>query len=161
MSVPFLQWNDPYEWTEKNTVKTRTAIQKENRLFKQTVADSATKANLEKKLREFQKAYESNRPIQTIKIPSYGEPRVLVEVNTIQEEVLRWKYAKQGAWVHANSVDVSEDVVAYTSDSSDLYDYKLYVRTPRRLWTHAHGGGPYVAILGKRDYFLEEDRLLQ
>jgi protease II len=164
MSLPFLQWSDPYEWTEKNTVKTRHAFQQENKLFMKTVSESGTRAAIDRKEKEYQKSYEANHPIQTILIPSHGPSKVLVEFNTVNEEVFRWKYEKGGSWVHANGIDVSEDIpssVAYTSDSSEPYDYKLHIRNPQRSWTHSHGGGPYVAIKGDLVYFLEEDRHLQ
>ena len=164
MSVPFLKWDDPLSWMERRTAKTREAIKDENQLFKATVAKSGSKEALELKRKEFQRTFHSHSTTPVLSIPSYGPAEIIIEMNTMEDGVFRWKRAKGGTWVHASGIDVSDDgsyTVAYAVEMDEPYDYKLHVKTPTRSWKHSHGGGPYVAIKGGLVYYLEEDRHLQ
>ena len=164
MSVSFLEWEDPLSWTERRTSKTFKKIGWENKLFKATVSESATKDEVERKQKEFRGAFHTQRINKAIEIPSQGTAEILVEIDTIEEGFFRWKPVRGGNWIHANGIDISNDgtyTVAYTIDMNEPYDYKLHVKTPTRSWTHPHGGGPFVAIKGPWVYYLEEDRHLQ
>jgi len=165
MSAKFLEWTDPFAWTERLTPRTKQAIRVENALFKRTVSDSGTKRELNEKQAEFQKVLSKYRNIETIQIPSEGDVRVLIETDISDDRLIRWRSPpKHGAWTTATSIDVSDDgafTVAYTVDTVEPYDYRLHVKTASKQWTHPHGGGPFVAIQGDRVYYLEGDRHLQ
>jgi len=164
MSAPFIEWDDPYSWTERLTMRTKLAIQKENALFNRVVSESASKSVMKNKQDEFCKVIETHATKETFRIPSVGEAKILVKIDDSNEDAFNWKYAKGGAWMYTSGIDVSEEEpfnVAYTVYASEPYDYKLNVKTPSGRWTHSHGGGPFVAIKGGRVYYLEEDKHLQ
>ena len=164
MSVPFLKWDDPLSWMEQKTAKTRAAIREENSLFKTTVTKSGSKEALDKKRKEFQEVFHDYRMTQAVEIPSNGNAKIIIEMDTLYDGVFRWKHVKGGSWIHSSGIDVSDDssyTVAYTVEIKEPYDYKLHVKTPTRSWIHSHGGGPYVAIKGLYVYYLEEDSHLR
>ena len=164
MSADFIAWEDPYNWTERLTMRTKLAIQKENTLFNRVVSESASKETVKNKQAEFCKVIETHKSEEIFRIPSVGEAKILMKLDDSNEDAIHWKYAKHGAWTYATGIDVSEYEpfnVAYSVYASEPYDYKLIVKTPSGRWTHPHGGGPFVAIKKGRVYYLEEDRHLQ
>jgi len=164
MSTDFIAWTDPYAWTERLTMRTKRAIQKENALFKTIVSESGSKEKLGKKESEFQDVIDEYKNMEIFRAPSTGDPKILMKLDEIQEGVIHWKYAKNGAWKYTTGMDISDDglyTVAYTVESPEPYDYKLHVKTPTSKWSHSHGGGPFVAIKGPKVYYLEEDKHLQ
>ena len=156
-----MKWTDPLAWMERQTPKTKQVIQAENALFKETVAESGTRAALREKQGEFQKTLSKYRNMEMLRIPSVGVAQILVEIDSAQETSFRWKRAKNGTWLSAAELDYWGSTVAYTVDTTEPYDYKLHVKTVTGQWTHPHGGGPQVAIKGDRVYYLEGDRHLR
>lgn len=160
----FLEWEDPYEWTEIDPVARTHAIEGENRLFKQTVIGSG--GNLKEVRAAFVAAYKKTEQNHLMKIPlDGGRPQVIVESRIDVEGLYYWKYSGEREWKYADDLDVDYfhgvPYVAFTYDSSrGKLDYNLHVKTPKLQWTYKRNGGMDVAIMNHRVYFIEATKPL-
>ena len=157
----FLEWKDPYEWTEIDPVARTHAIQEENRLFKHTV--TASGGNLKEMRAAFMAAYNKTEQNHRMKIPLDGAPpQIIVESRIDLEGLYYWKYVGEREWKYADDLDVDffhgTPYIVFTYDSSrGKLDYDLHVKTPNSQWTHKRVGGMDVAIMNHRVYFIEAD----
>jgi hypothetical protein len=104
MSADFIAWKDPYAWTEHLTQKTKRAIQKENALFKTIVSESGPNTAKEA---EFSMTMDKYKNTEIFRVPSDGEAKILLKLDEIDEGVIYWKYAKNGAWTYTTGLDIS------------------------------------------------------
>jgi hypothetical protein len=150
-NLGFLKWLDPYEGKEKHV---SDSIKEENRKFRKVLNESISKNELEA-LVEKNKIYTDegqpewilNYPVRNPKI-CFQLPRSIYGC--------KWKWLTEKSWHEVEALDISKDgaTVAYTY--SVKKNYKLAVRGGA-TWTHTHSGGPNVAILGSRVFFIEGD----
>lgn len=147
-NVGFLKWLDPYEKMEKGSHK------EENTRFRKVLDNSISKKDLDN-LKEKYKLYKEE-----------GEPEIILEYPERNPKVFfkyesKWKFSK-GNWHDVDNMDISKDgeIVAYTYASLQRNEnYRMAIRG-RFSWTHKNFGGPHVAILGSRIFFIEGDKLL-
>jgi len=150
MSEDFIRWDDPYAWTEHQTMKTKKAIQKENRIFKEIVGVSGGE---KKTLQEhFKRAYDTYKKEILV-----TQSNITIKLDQVRNGKIQWKYTSGGLWTQATTVDTDSDAVAYTAETDEKYDYMLHVRLGKTAWTAPIGGGPYVAIKEGHVFFLEGD----
>ena len=155
----FLEWVDPYAWTETDHAARHHAIRGENRLFKHILHTANTAAYLHATKSAFLAAYHKTNSKRRIRIPQENS-QILVEPHLEVDGVYYWKYMKDPRWKYADDIDFwsvqNIPYVAYTDDVvRGNLDYTLHVKTPRSHWTHKKNGGPDVAILNHRVYFIE------
>jgi hypothetical protein len=143
-NVGFLKWLDPYEKKEKGSHK------EENERFRKALQNSISKGDLDK-LKEKYKIYSDE-----------GQQDLILEYKKVLFKFeSKWKFAN-GNWHETDGMDISKDgeIVAYTYPSTHRNEnYRLAVKG-RVQWTHKAFGGPFVAILGSRIFFIEGDKLL-
>jgi hypothetical protein len=161
----FLTWEDPYEWMETNHVARNHAFRYENRVFNYIIHASGTAAELHKKKHTFLVAYHSMSSMKSIQIPQ-KRPHILVSPRLDTEGVYYWKDVRDPKWRYADDLDFwsvqDAPYVAYTQDVVvGKLDYILHVKTPNSHWIHKKNGGPDVAIMNHRVYFIEGDKPLQ
>jgi hypothetical protein len=161
----FLDWKDPYIWTETDDAARLHAIRGENRLFKHVAHKSGTSAALSKTRVAFMKAFHETAMKRYIRIPQTN-PLILVSPHLEVEGVYLWKFTKEPRWRYADDIDIlavqNMAYVAYTHDATrGKLDCTLHVKTPRGHWTHTKNGGAEVAIQGHRVYFVEADSPLR
>lgn len=160
----FLQWKDPYEWTETNHVARNEAIRHENRIFKHVVHASGSTAELQKEKHAFLAAYHRMNTTKPLRIPE-DNPHILVSPRLKTEGMYYWKHVRDPKWKYAEDLDFwSADDAPYVAYTQDVVvgklDYTLHVKTPKSHWIHKRNGGPYVAIMNHRVYFIEGDQSL-
>jgi hypothetical protein len=161
----FLEWHDPYEWTETNDAARAHAIRGENRLFKHTVSVSGSDTEQKRVRAAFVASYEKTEKKQTMQIPQEN-PQIIVQSYTDSNRLYYWKYVGDHEWKYADDLDFwsvqGAPYVAFTHDSSrGKLDYTLYVKTPKSHWIHKRVGGSDVAIMNHRVYFIEGDSPLR
>ena len=161
----FLQWEDPYEWTETNHAARNHAIRHENRVFKHIAHKFGSTAELQKEKHAFLTAYHQMNTMKPLRIPQEN-PEILVSPRLDVEGVYYWKHVRDARWKYAEDLDFwsADDgpYVAYTQDVVvGKLDYTLHVKTPKSHWIHKRNGGPEVAIMNHRVYFIEGDEPLQ
>ena len=161
----FLQWEDPYEWTETNHAARNEAIHYENRMFKHIVRTYVSPSELQNKRHAFLAAFHRTNRLKPFCIPQKN-PQILVSPKLQTNGVYYWKSIHDPKWKHANNLDLcsvdGECYVAYTQDATvRKFDCTLHVKTPKSHWIHKKNGGPDVAIMNRRVYFIEGDRPLQ
>lgn len=151
-NVGFLKWLDPYKKKEEHI---QDSIKKENKKFMEKLEKGPALENLI----ERNKVYaEEGQPEWTLAYPIH-DPKVLFQPPRLNYEY-RWKMGS--SWLEVDDLDFSKDgkIVAYTIASPSSHkNYKLSVRGAVR-WTHPTYGGPFVAILGSRVFFIEGDKPL-
>jgi hypothetical protein len=150
-NLGFLKWIDPYEGKEKHI---SDSIKVENNNFRKVIDESISKKDLEA-LVEKNKIYEDegqpewilNYPVRNPKI-CFQLPRGVYGS--------KWKWLSEKVWHEVETLDISKDgsTIAYTYGVKK--NYRLAVRGAA-TWTHDHSGGPNVAILGSRVFFIEGD----
>lgn len=160
----FLQWKDPYEWTETNNAARNEAIRYENRIFKHIVHASGSSAELQKEKHTFLAAFHQMNTVKPLRIPE-GRPHILVNPRLNTEGMYYWKHVRDPKWKYAEDLDFwsvqDAPYVAYTQDVVvGKLDYTLHVKTPKSHWIHKRNGGPDVAIMNHRVYFIEGDQPL-
>jgi hypothetical protein len=157
----FLQWIDPYEWTERDPKARNHAIQNENRLFKRILG----RTDLRRDKHVFVEAYHQTNTIKTVRIPERN-PQILVRPRLRIEGVYYWKHVGDARWKYADDLDYwpteNGPYIAYTQDTAiGKLDYILHVKTPKSHWIHKRGGGPDVAVMNHRVYYIESEAPLQ
>jgi hypothetical protein len=96
----FLQWIDPYEWTERDPKARNHAIQNENRLFKRILG----RTDLRRDKHVFVEAYHQTNTIKTVRIPERN-PQILVRPRLRIEGVYYWKHVGDARWKYADDLD--------------------------------------------------------
>ena len=163
----FLDWKDPYAWTETDHAARHHAIRGENRLFKHIAHTAGTNAELRKAHEAFLVAYHKTTRAPTIQIGATGDrDALLIDPHLEVDGVYYWKFAKDSRWKYADEIDYwavqGAPYVAYTQDvTRGTLDYTLHVKTARSHWTHPKTGGSAVAIQNHRVYFIEGDKPLR
>jgi hypothetical protein len=160
----FLQWEDPYEWTETNHAARNHAIRYENRIFKHIAHASGSERELQKEKHAYMAAYGRMNTMKPIRIPQ-DNPHILISPRLQVEGVYYWKHVRDPKWKYADDLDFwsvqDAPYVAYTQDVvAGKLDYTLHVKTPTSHWTHKKNGGDTVAIMNHRVYFIEGDEPL-
>jgi len=147
-NVGFLKWLDPYEKKEKGSHK------EENTRFQKVLHDSISKEALKALILKNKVYSDEGEPELILEYPERN-PKVFFKHNS------KWKFHNSN-WQDEENIDISKDgeIVAYTYSSyKPTENYRLAVRGKHR-WTHKNCGGPFVAILGSRIFFIEGDKLL-
>jgi len=163
----FLAWKDPYAWTE-NPAKFRAAATKETTALEAAVAAIATKREVQTVAKAFEEAIKENAselywswPAEMPYIvykPNFegGGGYLLAQASTPTE------YRLVGDFDICCTVKDPYYIAATVAKPSGSEIYELSVlKEGVPLWKHKRLGGPDVAILKGRVFFLESDSPLR
>jgi hypothetical protein len=152
-NVGFLKWNDLYENME---TELRKSVKIENKLYNSELNKSINKEELKKLVERNIDYNEEHRPVETFNYP-LKNPKVCIQTPRLQDGY-KWKWSTSGDWKEVEDIDVSNDgnTVAFTVNKRGA-NYTLSIRGKTHSWTHTCDGGPNVAIIGSRVFFIESD----
>ena len=156
-NVGFLKWLDPYEKKEKHV---RNNIRDENRIFMSKLKNSIGESDLKNLIEKNELYTKEEEPEIFIEYPEKA-PKIHIKMPHLTDDY-KWKWANEKTWHEVDTLDVSKDgkFVAYTKSSSNYKkNYRLSVRGGAS-WTYNMYGGPNVAIVGSRVFFIEGDEPL-
>lgn len=152
-NVGFIKWSDSYEKMETELAKN---IKKENRLYNSELNKIINKEELKKLIEKNVDYHEEHRPVSIFNYP-LKDSKVCIQTPRSHYSY-KWKWATSGDWKEVEDIDISKDgnTVAYTTNKRGD-NYTLSIRGKTQSWTHKYDGGPNVAILGSRVFFIEAD----
>lgn len=155
-NLGFLKWIDPYEEKEKHI---SDSIKEENLRFRKVLDASASKSDIDLLSKKNEIYLNEGNPDWILNYP-INNPKISFQLRQIDHSY-KWKWINKGGWHEADNIDISKDgkYIAYTYADSYKKNYKLSVRGGA-TWTHNKYGGPNVAILGSRVFFIEGDEFL-
>ena len=156
-NVGFLKWLDPYEKKEKHI---RKSIKEENGEFLSVLSESITPSALENLIKKNEVYAEESHSEFILEYP-IRDPKISIQFPRLNFDY-KWKWFSSSNWHEVDNLDISKDgtIIAYTlSDSDPKKNYRLSVRGATS-WTHRQYGGPDVAIIGSRVFFIEGDEPL-
>lgn len=160
-NLGFLEWIDPYKWTERATAATRAAFKAENSHFKKILHAASTQTEL-RKLAGRIRTYEKDELADVyLELPTQA-PEIAIRFTKDGYEY-EWKWIGGGTWTKAIDIDIGfwngVAHVAYTADGYN--DDELHVKTRKSAWKYAKAGAANIAILNDRVYFIESDSPLK